>query len=171
MDRPADYFKGKGAQINTKNPFAQQDVSYDDDPYSGTLAAKPRTQVFYEKAKNLVNAVESPDLGMMYSANPYQGCEHGCSYCYARNVHEYWGFSAGLDFESKIIAKPNASQLLEKYMMRRGYRVQPISFSGNTDCYQPLERQLGLTKACLQVCQRLPPPCGYHHQKPTHFAR
>ena len=155
-----DYKKGKGAQINTKNPFRSQEINYDIDPYDGTLEPKPTTRVYLENPKKLVNKVSSPDLGMMFSANPYQGCEHGCSYCYARNTHEYWGFSAGLDFESNIIVKKNAPSLLEKYLLKKDYKVRPISFSGNTDCYQPIEKKLQITRKCLEVCAKYRHPVG-----------
>jgi DNA repair photolyase len=87
--------------------------------------------------------VDSPDVGMFYSMNPYQGCEHGCIYCYARNAHEYWGYSAGLDFERKIIVKKNAPELLRKFLMNKNWQCLPISLSGNTDCYQPAEQKFG----------------------------
>ena len=88
---------------------------------------------------------------MPYSMNPYQGCEHGCIYCYARNTHEYWGYSAGLDFERKILYKKNAAQLLEEKLKSKNWEAQNIMLSGNTDCYQPLEKKLELTRKILQV--------------------
>ena len=99
------YIKGRGAQINTQNPFSSrhfvrehiEGIDFDE------REDKTHTQFFQENAKKIVNKVDSPDLNMYYSLNPYQGCEHGCAYCYARNTHQYWGYSAGLDFESKII--------------------------------------------------------------------
>src|SRR3546814_1484990 len=87
----------------------------------------------------------------MYSLNPYQGCEHGCVYCYARNTHQYWGYSAGLDFERKIIVKKNASQLLEACFEKKSWTPAPIFVSGNTDCYQPIERKLRITRSLLEV--------------------
>jgi DNA repair photolyase len=90
--------------------------------------------------------VKSDDLPMEYSMNPYQGCEHGCSYCFARPTHEYWGYSAGIDFERKIMVKKNAPELLEKFFQKRGYQPAPILLSGNTDCYQPAERQFEITR-------------------------
>ena len=92
--------------------------------------------------------------------NPYQGCEHGCIYCYARNTHEYWGYSAGLDFERKIIAKPNAPELLEKQLMNKNWIPAPIMFSGNTDCYQPIERKLKITRQMLEVLLKFRHPVG-----------
>ena len=106
-----DYLKGRGAQINTKNRFLTNEtvrayMEGIDDWTSPDVA----TQYLEQQAASIVNKVDSPDVGMYYSMNPYQGCEHGCIYCYARNVHEYWGFSAGLDFERKIIVKKNAPE-------------------------------------------------------------
>lgn len=147
-----EYFKGRGAQIKTGNKFLKEEyVTEHVEGLDEPLLSAPATQVFYETAKNVVNKVTSPDVGMMYSLNPYQGCEHGCIYCYARNSHEYWGFSAGLDFETKIIVKKNAPALLEKFILRPDWNVVPISLSGNTDCYQPLERKLEITRSLLKI--------------------
>ncbi len=107
-----------------------------------------------------MNKVDSPDVGMFYSMNPYAGCEHGCIYCYARNSHEYLGFSAGLDFERKIIVKKNASQLLRKFLMNPKWECKPISISGNTDCYQPAEQKYRLTRRLLEVCLEFNQPVG-----------
>jgi DNA repair photolyase len=156
-----DYFKGRGAQIKTVNKFLK--TQYVDEHIEGLdepLLTAPTTQVFHEHPKKIVNKVTSPDLGMMYSMNPYQGCEHGCIYCYARNTHEYWGFSAGLDFESKIIVKESAPQLLEKFLLHPGWQPVPISVSGNTDCYQPLEKKFEITRKILQVFARYRHPLG-----------
>lgn len=113
---------------------------------------KTNTQIIEVFPKTIVNAVKSPDLPMEYSLNPYQGCEHGCSYCYARPTHEYWGFSAGIDFERKIMVKKNAPELLEKFFRKRNYIPKTIMLSGNTDCYQPIERELKITRKILEVC-------------------
>ena len=113
-----------------------------------------------EHAKKIVNEVKSPDLSMMYSMNPYQGCEHGCIYCYARNTHEYYGFSAGLDFESKIIVKKNAPALLEKHLLHKSWNAVPIMLSGNTDCYQPQERKFQITRGMLKVLAQYRHPVG-----------
>src|SRR5690606_8794947 len=110
-----------------------------------------KTKIYYEHPKKIVNKVESPDVPGMYSMNPYQGCEHGCVYCYARNTHEYWGYSAGLDFEQKIIAKPNADESLRTQFNNKNWKVSPIMLSGNTDCYQPIEKKLEITRKMLQV--------------------
>ena len=146
------YFKGRGAQIKTENKFLK--AQYVTDHIEGLdepLLETPATQIFIEHPKKVINKVDSPDLGMMYSINPYQGCEHGCIYCYARNTHEYYGFSAGLDFETKIIVKQNAPQILEQQLMQRNWNAVPIVLSGNTDCYQPQERKFELTRKMLLV--------------------
>ena len=156
-----EYFKGRGAQIKTGNRFLKAEYVSDhveglDEP----MFSAPGTQVFHENPKKIVNKVTSPDLGMMYSMNPYQGCEHGCIYCYARNTHEYWGFNAGLDFESKIIVKKAAPSLLEKFILHPAWEAVPISVSGNTDCYQPLERKFEITRNVLKVFARYRHPLG-----------
>jgi DNA repair photolyase len=156
-----DYIKGRGSQIKTANPFARYNIVQEhieglDEP----LIDEVHTQVFIEHPKKIVNTVESPDVGMQFSVNPYQGCEHGCIYCYARNSHQYWGFSAGLDFESKIIVKQNAAQLLDETFANKKWNPAVISLSGNTDCYQPLERKYKLTRGLLEVCLKYKNPVG-----------
>jgi DNA repair photolyase len=110
--------------------------------------------------KTIVNKVTSPDVNMDYSLNPYQGCEHGCAYCYARNSHQFWGYSSGLDFEQKILVKKNTAHILEQTINSKAWEVKPISLSGNTDCYQPIERKLALTRAALEVLARHKHPVG-----------
>lgn len=112
---------------------------------------RPSTQFFDDQSKSLVSENDSPDIPFTYSANPYRGCEHGCSYCYARNTHEYLGLNAGLDFDSKIIVKQEAPQLLKQFLGRKAYQCKSIAFSGVTDCYQPAERHFRLTRQCLEV--------------------
>ncbi len=144
--------KGRGSQFNVANPFNKQhyypDITEELDKNAMLSSA---TQFFIESPKKIISKSESPDLGVMHSLNPYQGCEHGCIYCYARNSHNYWGFSAGLDFESKIIVKKNAPQMLEDYLCKYQGPVTPILLSGNTDCYQPAERHYRLTRRLLQI--------------------
>ncbi len=147
-----DYLKGRGAQIKTENKFLKahyvaQHIEGLDEP----LLENPHTQIFQENARKILNRVDSPDLGFGFSMNPYQGCEHGCIYCYARNTHEYYGFSAGLDFESKIIVKRNAPQLLEKELLKPTWNAVPVMLSGNTDCYQPQEKKFEITRKMLKV--------------------
>jgi DNA repair photolyase len=155
------YFKGRGAQIKTENRFLKSHYVTDhieglDEP----LLESPQTQIFFETPKKIVNKVDSPDLSMMYSINPYQGCEHGCIYCYARNTHEYYGFSAGLDFESKIIVKKSAPALLEKHLLNKNWNAVPIMLSGNTDCYQPQEKKFEITRNLLKVFANYRHPVG-----------
>lgn len=155
------YKKGRGAQFNTANKFlknqrVQEHVEGIDEWTEKNVA----TQYFEDVAKGIVNKVDSPDVGMYYSMNPYQGCEHGCIYCYARNSFEYWGYSAGLDFERKIIVKKNAADLLRKFLQNPKWNCMPISLSGNTDCYQPAEQKFKLTRGLLEVCYEFKQPVG-----------
>ncbi len=147
-----DFFKGRGAQINTRNKFLKNDyVSEHPEGIDEIMLENGNTRIYEEHPKSIVSISKSRDLPFLHSINPYQGCEHGCIYCYARNSHEYFGFSAGLDFEQKIIVKREAPELLEKYLNRRGYIPNAIMLSGNTDCYQPIERSLKITRSLLKV--------------------
>lgn len=147
------YIHGRGAQINTPNPFVKTLTSteYVEAIDEWTVPAIATSYIETE-AKSIVNKVDSPDLSMEYSMNPYAGCEHGCIYCFARNAHEYWGYSAGIDFESKILVKKNAPQLLRKFLMNPSWECKPIMMSGNTDCYQPAEKKFRLTRQLLEIC-------------------
>lgn len=154
-----DYFKGRGAQFNPhnkfiKNSYVQEFPEVIDEP----ILQKENTEIIYTYPKTIINKLENTDIGMAYSLNPYQGCEHGCVYCYARNSHEYWGYSAGLDFERKIIVKKNAAELLEKEFCHKNWKPQPIMLSGNTDCYQPIEKELEITRNILKVCLKYKHP-------------
>ncbi len=158
----SEYIKGKGAQINVANRFLKHSVTYAhmeglDEP---AMVERPRTEIFYETPKKIISENDSPDLSFVHSINPYQGCEHGCIYCYARNTHEYWGFSAGLDFETKIIAKKNAAERLEKQFLNKNWKATSIMLSGNTDCYQPLEKKLKITRSLLEVFLKYRNPVG-----------
>jgi DNA repair photolyase len=137
-----------------KQQYTQDFPELIDEP----LLQSIKTQVYFAEARNVVNKIKSPDLPFDYSINPYQGCEHGCVYCYARNTHEYWGYSAGLDFERKIIVKKNAAELLEKEFSHKNWKPQPIMLSGNTDCYQPIEKELEITRSILKVCLKYKHP-------------
>ncbi len=153
--------KGRGAQFNTKNRFHKdQWVREHVEGIDEWTVSQDTTQYIEQESRSLVNKVDSPDVGMFYSMNPYAGCEHGCVYCYARNAHEYLGYSAGLDFEQKIIVKKNAPQLLRKFLMRPDWECKPISISGNTDCYQPAEQKFRLTRKLLEVCLEFNQPVG-----------
>lgn len=152
MMKADDFLKGRGAQFNPANPYLKQEYVQDhieglDEP----MVSNSKTEFLKEHPKKVVNKVDSPDLGLGYSLNPYQGCEHGCVYCYARNTHQYWGYGAGLDFERKIIVKENAAQTLAKQLESPNWQVMPIMLAGNTDCYQPIEAKKKLTRAVLEV--------------------
>ncbi|OUR93889.1 radical SAM protein [Flavobacteriales bacterium 34_180_T64] len=148
--------KGRGAQSHVHNRFFELSHEMRDDFLEyclkeGDTPEKLKTQYLEVFPKTIVNKVTSPDVGMMYSMNPYQGCEHGCVYCYARNSHEYWGFNAGLEFENRILIKRNAPLLLEQHLKKKSWKAQTIVLSGNTDCYQPAERKFQITRQCLEV--------------------
>jgi DNA repair photolyase len=153
--------KGRGAQFNPKNRFLKGEyVQEHAEAIDEWEQEKRNTEYILDDSKTLVNKVTSPDVGMMYSANPYQGCEHGCVYCYARNSHEYWGYSAGIDFESRIVVKKNAPALLRKFFDNKSWEPATISLSGNTDCYQPIERRMKITRALLEICLEYRNPVG-----------
>lgn len=155
------YLLGRGAQFNTHNRFLKDhnEKAHVEAIDDWEVSNKP-TQYIEQQVKSIVNKVDSPDLNMMYSMNPYAGCEHGCIYCYARNVHEYWGYSAGLDFESKIIVKVNAPEMFRKFLMNKKWEPTPIMLSGNTDCYQPAEQKYRLTRSLLELCNEFNQPVG-----------
>jgi DNA repair photolyase len=140
----------RGAPENPANRFekihfeADADWNPEDDPL-------PRTQFLRDHSASIIAYNDSPDIGFNASVNPYRGCEHGCIYCYARPTHEYLGFSSGLDFESKIMVKENAPDLLRKELSSPKWKPQIVIMSGVTDCYQPVERKLKLTRGCLEV--------------------
>ncbi len=140
---------------NPKNRYQREAVEWLDEepPYA-------QLDIYEEHAKSIVSENSSPDLPFRYSLNPYRGCYHGCAYCYARPSHQYWGFGAGTDFERKIVVKVNAAQLLEERFDRHDWSGEQLIFSGNTDCYQPLEAAHRLTRACLEVCVRYRNPVG-----------
>jgi len=132
---------------NPDNRFHATAVEWDVEP-----PPKVSLELFEDRSKGVLSKNDSPDLGFDYSVNPYRGCFHGCAYCYARPTHEYLDFGAGTDFERKLVIKPDAPALLRSRFMKRGWTGALVVFSGNTDCYQPLEAVHGLTRACLQVC-------------------
>lgn len=161
-EEPKDnYFKGRGAQFNPHNRFAKDDYAKTHpEGIDDWEEEDHKTTFIIGQSKSIVNKVASPDVGMAYSLNPYQGCEHGCTYCYARNAHEYWGFSAGLDFERKIIVKKDAPKLFRKFLERKDWDASVISLSGNTDCYQPAERQFKITRSLLEIALEYRQPIG-----------
>ncbi|RZK80400.1 MAG: PA0069 family radical SAM protein [Pedobacter sp.] len=162
MERDSEnYHKGRGAQFNPNSRFAKNDYVKEHDEGIDDWEDQPQKTVFIVGyPKSIVNKVDSPDLGLAYSLNPYQGCEHGCTYCYARNSHEYWGFSAGLDFERKIIVKKDAPELFKQFLERKNWDGSVISLSGNTDCYQPAERKYQITRKLLEIALEYKQPIG-----------
>jgi DNA repair photolyase len=142
--------RGRGAADNPANRFER--LHYEPDPEAvADDAPAPATQFFRDAARTILVTNDSPDVGFDVSINPYRGCEHGCPYCYARPTHEYLGFSAGLDFETRIMVKEDAPELLRRELNAPRWRPRVVGVSGVTDPYQPIERRLGLTRRCLEV--------------------
>ena len=131
---------------NPPNPWASSEIEYLEEIPPATL------QVFEDHTKSILSTNDSPDVHFKWSVNPYRGCQHGCAYCYARPSHEYLSFGAGTDFDRKIVVKPHAARLLREEFEKKRWRGELIVFSGVTDCYQPLEASLRLTRGCLEVC-------------------
>lgn len=154
----SDGLKGRGAQINPNGHFSRIFTDSTDSYYKDPNGV--RTKVIEVRAKSIVNHVPSPDIRMDYSMNPYQGCEHGCVYCYARNTHAYHDLGTGIEFESKIIAKVNTAELLREFINKKAWKVSPMMLSGNTDCYQPIERKYELTRSALEVFLEAKHPVG-----------
>lgn len=143
---PSQPARRRGALTNPDNRFESTRVEREE-PDDRIVA----TQFFPDQSKSVLTRNDSPDVGFEFSVNPYRGCEHGCSYCYARPTHETLAIGAGIDFETKIMVKENAPELLEEALLKPAWRPQPIAFSGVTDCYQPAERRYRLTRRCLEV--------------------
>jgi DNA repair photolyase len=143
---PLPVLRGRGASWNPPNRFERLHVELDPEP-----EGRAETKVLRDRTRSILAFNDSPDVGFDAGVNPYRGCGHGCSYCYARPTHEYLGFSAGLDFETRILVKEEAPSLLRKTLSSRSWTPQVIGLSGNTDAYQPVERRLGVTRACLEV--------------------
>jgi DNA repair photolyase len=142
--------RGRGSASNPKNRFER--LEYAPDPEARDPEDPgPRTVLLRDTTRTILARNDSPDVGFDVSINPYRGCEHGCIYCYARPTHEYLGFSAGLDFESRILVKERAPALLRSELSSRRWRPEPIGLSGVTDPYQPVERRLRVTRGCLEV--------------------
>jgi DNA repair photolyase len=143
--------KGRGAATNPANRFERLKIRIEPDWLEGEQDRKIKTEYFIDHSREILAKNDSPDLSFTYSINPYRGCEHGCIYCYARPTHEYLGFSTGLDFETKIMVKRDAPKLLAKKFRSPRWLPQVVAFSGNTDCYQPIEKELQITRRCLEV--------------------
>jgi DNA repair photolyase len=163
MDAPLA--KGRGSQINPPNRFGGPWYEVDleqvehDQEYLDSLRNRP-TEYIPDNSKTLISENDSPDVGFRYSINPYRGCSHGCSYCYARPYHEYLGWSAGLDFETKILVKEKAPALFREFLCKKSWKPELVAMSGVTDCYQPAERQFRLTRGCLEVGLEARQPMG-----------
>ena len=150
MTGPASAPRGRGAVANLANRFESLTLERDQD-WNPEEDPAPRTQFLRDLSQSVITYNNSPDISFRAGINPYRGCEHGCSYCYARPTHEYLGFSAGLDFESRIMVKENAPELLRTELSSKSWQPQLLAMSGVTDCYQPVERRLQLTRRCLAV--------------------
>src|SRR5688572_9747871 len=163
--RPRPATRGRGAAVQPDNPYLHthlvDDLEQvaDDAEYLESLE-RPPTEYLADDSQSIVATNDSPDVGFNYSVNPYRGCAHGCSYCFARPSHEYLGLSAGLDFETKILVKRRAPELLREFLSKPSWSAETIVFSGVTDCYQPIERELRLTRGCLEVAAECRQPIG-----------
>jgi DNA repair photolyase len=155
-------FKGRGAADNPQGRFERQQREALDDGWEREDEEErgPRTEVTLTQARSIISRNNSPDIPFTQSINPYQGCEHGCIYCYARPSHAYLGLSPGLDFETKLFAKANAAALLRAELSRPGYRCEVISIGANTDPYQPIERKYRITRGILEVLAGCDHPLG-----------
>lgn len=161
----SDTIKGRGAAVQPANPYVAvrterdfEHVAADEDYLAGL--GRPPTEYFPDESQTIVTENQSPDVGFRYSVNPYRGCSHGCTYCYARPYHEFLGLSAGLDFETKVFVKYRAPELLRDFLARPGWQPETIAFSGVTDCYQPAEREFRVTRACIEVAAECRQPIG-----------
>jgi DNA repair photolyase len=143
--------RGRGAAENPPNRFERLHLEPDSEDVPEEDRTAPATQFLAVRSRSAITRNDSPDLPFSFSLNPYMGCEHGCAYCYARTYHEYWGFSAGLDFETRILVKPDIAKILAEELSRPSWHPAIINLSGITDPYQPVERRLRLTRQCLEV--------------------
>ncbi len=142
---------GRGTTLNPANRYESLHVETDPEDAGGEGDSAEPTHFYRDTSRSVLAENASPDVGFRFSVNPYRGCEHGCAYCYARPSHEYLGFSAGLDFERRIMVKDDAPELLRATLRSRRWQPEVVALSGNTDCYQPVERRLGLTRRCVEV--------------------
>ena len=157
--------KGRGAASRVAGRFEVRNVRGEDDGWGSVYedsaaAPHPQTHVAEERARSIISRNQSPDVGISQSVNPYRGCEHGCVYCFARPSHAYLDLSPGLDFETRLFAKANAAELLRKELAKPGHVVAPIALGINTDGWQPIERERGISRACLQVLLEARHPLG-----------
>ena len=161
---PLPVVRGRGVGWNPRNRFERIEVELEREAMEGEIEDEerltPETVLLRDRTRSILAHNDSPDVGFDVGINPYRGCSHGCVYCYARPTHEYLGFSAGLDFETKIMVKEDAPALLRKALSSRSWTPQVIALSGNTDAYQPAERHVGLTRRCLEVLTEFRNPVG-----------
>ncbi|GAB5461612.1 PA0069 family radical SAM protein [Hoeflea alexandrii] len=156
-----DRVRGRGAGLNMSGRFEINTREVFDDGWSSIEELAPfKTEVQIEKPRTIITRNQSPDLSFDRSINPYRGCEHGCVYCFARPTHAYMGLSAGVDFEARLFAKPDAPRLLERELSRPGYKVQPIAIGTNTDPYQPVEKKWCIMRQLLEVLEAAGHPVG-----------
>jgi len=165
MEHKPAQIKGRGAQSQPANPYLQvqcetdlSDVAGDDELLS--QLGRPKTVYLPDESQSIVSSNNSPDVPFRYSINPYRGCAHGCSYCYARPTHEYYGLSAGIDFETKVFVKHGVAELFREFLAKPSWQPEMIAMSGVTDCYQPAEREFQLSRACLEVAAECRQPIG-----------
>ena len=157
--------KGRGAGIQPANPYSSVHTEADwehvaeDEEYLAALG-RPPTEYLPHESQSIVVENDSRDIGFRYGVNPYRGCSHGCSYCYARPYHEYLGLSAGLDFETKIFVKHRAAELFREFLSKPSWQPETIALSGVTDCYQPAEREYRITRGCIEVAAEFNQPIG-----------
>lgn len=152
--------RGRGASWNPANRFDGRDYALAPDEGAALEGPRPGTEYLPDRSRSVLVRNDSPDVGFDWGLNPYRGCEHGCIYCYARPSHEYLGYSAGLEFETRILVKEEAAALLRDAFGSRRWQPAPVALSGNTDCYQPIERRLGITRQCLEVFAAYRNPVG-----------
>ena len=149
--------------VNPQNRFASTTMEYDDPDVNPGAPL----EVYEDQSRSILATNDSPDVGFKWSVNPYRGCHHGCKYCYARPSHEYLSLGAGSDFERKIFVKKNADQLLREAFDKPKWKGERVIFSGITDCYQPLEATMKITRACLEVCVEYKNPAGFITKSPV----
>lgn len=151
--------RGRGVAEAPPNRFEKLQVEFEPEEQHGDSDDRAIRTVFYhDDTQTIISHNDSPDIGFDISLNPYRGCEHGCAYCYARPTHEYLGFNLGIDFETKIMVKKRAAALLEKALRAKSWKPSTLACSGVTDCYQPIEKKLEITRGCLEVLRRVRHP-------------
>lgn len=159
--------RGRGTILSPGNRFERLHIDSDPGAWEEIAAtdpdfepSRPETVILRDDSQSIITNNRSPDIGFDFSLNPYRGCEHGCAYCYARPYHEFLGFNSGIEFETRILAKPNAPALLEQAMAKKSWKPTSLACSGVTDCYQPIERQLSITRSCLEMLADFRNPVG-----------